>query len=77
MPKGIYPFNRKDGDNMTIVGELGVVYGVTGATVMSIKLLKRKGLHLPDWVLRAGLKKCLLIGTVWYVLRDMLDVFLR
>jgi hypothetical protein len=67
---------RKDGDNMTIVGELGVVYGVTGATVMSIKLLKRKGLHLPDWVLRAGLK-CLLIGTVWYVLRDMLDVFLR
>jgi hypothetical protein len=76
MPKGIYPFNRKDGDNMTIVGELGVVYGVTGATVMSIKLLKRKGFTLPDWVLRAGLK-CLLIGTVWYVLRDMLDVFLR
>ncbi|WP_144518938.1 hypothetical protein [Bacillus thuringiensis] len=61
---------------MTIVGELGIVYGVTGATVMGIKLLKRKGLHLPDWVLRSGLK-CLLIGTVWYVLRDMLDVFLR
>ncbi|MEK4418775.1 hypothetical protein [Bacillus sp. FSL K6-0268] len=61
---------------MTIVGELGVVYGVTGATVMGIKLLKRKGLHLPDWVLRAGLE-CLLIGTVWYLLRDMLDVFLR
>ncbi|MEK4677678.1 hypothetical protein LW858_31540 (plasmid) [Bacillus cereus] len=45
---------------MTIVGELGIVYGVTGVTVMGIKLLKRKGLHLPDWVLR-----------------DMLDVFLR
>ncbi|PEU79384.1 hypothetical protein CN386_12195 [Bacillus cereus] len=61
---------------MTIIGELGIVYGVTGATVMGIKLLKRKGLHLPDWMLCAGLK-CLLIGTVWYVLRDMLDVFLR
>ncbi|PEF36193.1 hypothetical protein [Bacillus wiedmannii] len=61
---------------MTIVGELGIVYGVTGATVIGIKLLKRKGLHLPDWMLRAGLKS-LLIGTVWYVLRDMLDVFLR
>ena len=61
---------------MTIVGELGVVYGVTGATVMGIKLLKRKGFYLPDWMLLAGLK-CLLIGTVWYVLRDMLDVFLR
>ncbi|BCC56574.1 TPA: hypothetical protein ACGW7B_005565 [Bacillus nitratireducens] len=61
---------------MTIVGELGIVYGVTGATIIGIKLLKRKGFHLPDWMLRAGLK-CLLIGTVWYVLRDMLDVFLR
>ncbi|MED3273278.1 hypothetical protein BK703_20715 [Bacillus thuringiensis serovar silo] len=61
---------------MTIIGELGIVYGVTGATVMGIKLLKRKGLHLPDRMLRVGLK-CLLIGTVWYVLRDMLDVFLR
>ncbi|MDA2639191.1 hypothetical protein [Bacillus sp. FSL R12-0069] len=61
---------------MTIAGELGIVYGVTGVTVLGIKLLKRKGLHLPDWVLHAGFK-CLLIGTVWYVLRDMLDVFLR
>ncbi|MGG0444805.1 hypothetical protein ABEZ87_11220 [Bacillus mycoides] len=61
---------------MTIVGELGIIYGVTGATVIGIKLLKRKGLHLPDWMLRVGLK-CLLIGKVWYVLRDMLDVFLR
>ena len=61
---------------MTIIGELGVVYGVTGASVLGIKLLKKKGLNLPDWLLRAGLK-CLLIGTVWYVLIDMLDVFLR
>ncbi|PDX98390.1 hypothetical protein [Bacillus pseudomycoides] len=61
---------------MTIIGELGVVYGVTGVSVLGIKLLKRKGFHLPDWILRAGLK-CLIIGSVWYLLMDMLDVFLR
>ncbi|MEK4940634.1 hypothetical protein BW425_24165 [Bacillus pseudomycoides] len=60
---------------MTIIGELGVVYGVTGVSVLGIKLLKKKGLHLPDWVLCAGLK-CLVIGSVWYLLLDMLDVFL-
>ncbi|EJR24643.1 MULTISPECIES: hypothetical protein [Bacillus cereus group] len=59
---------------MTIIGELGLVYGVTGITVLGI--FKKKGLYLPGWLLRAGLK-CLLIGTVWYVLLDMLDVFLR
>ncbi|MFD0769512.1 hypothetical protein ACFQZ1_11830 [Bacillus sp. CGMCC 1.60114] len=59
-----------------MIGELGVVYGVTGASVLGIKLLKKKGLNLPDWLLHAGLK-CLLIGTVWYVLIDILDVFLR
>ncbi|CAI8814201.1 hypothetical protein [Bacillus pseudomycoides] len=48
---------------MTIIGELGVVYGVTGVSILGIKLLKRKGLYLPDWLLRAGLK-CLLIGSV-------------
>ncbi|MBJ8031163.1 hypothetical protein [Bacillus cereus group sp. N21] len=61
---------------MTIIGELGVVYGVTGVSVLGIKLLKKKGFYLPDWLLRAGLK-CLLIGSVWYVLMDILDVFLR
>ncbi|WP_041488895.1 hypothetical protein [Bacillus pseudomycoides] len=61
---------------MTIIGELGVVYAVTGASVLGIKLLKKKDLYLPDWLLRAGLK-CLLIGSVWYVLMDILDVFLR
>uniref|UniRef100_UPI00402ACA44 hypothetical protein n=1 Tax=Bacillus sp. DX2.2 TaxID=3073452 RepID=UPI00402ACA44 len=61
---------------MTIIGELGVVYGITGATVCGIKLLKKRGVHLPDWVLHAGLK-CLIIGSVWYLLIDMLDVFLR
>ncbi|MCR8860634.1 hypothetical protein CON70_04940 [Bacillus pseudomycoides] len=61
---------------MTIIGELGVVYGVTGVTLCGIKLLKKRGVHLPDWVLRAGLK-CLVIGSVWYLLLDMLDVFLR
>ncbi|MFD0769289.1 hypothetical protein ACFQZ1_10435 [Bacillus sp. CGMCC 1.60114] len=59
-----------------MIGELGVVYGVTGASVLGIKLLKKKGLNLPDWLLRAGLK-CLIIGSVWYLLIDMLDVFLR
>lgn len=71
-----YPSNRKGGVNLTIIGELGVVYGVTGASVLGIKLLKKKGLNLPDWLLRAGLK-CLIIGSVWYLLIDMLDVFLR
>ncbi|PEI99870.1 hypothetical protein COL60_28890 [Bacillus pseudomycoides] len=61
---------------MTIIGELGVVYGVTGVSVLGIKFLKKKGFHLPDWVLRAGLK-CLVIGSVWYLLMDILDVFLR
>ncbi|MDC2867318.1 hypothetical protein [Bacillus sp. BP-3] len=61
---------------MSIIGELGIVYGVTGASVLGIKFLKKKGLYLPSWLLRAGLK-CLLIGTVWYVLIDILDVFLR
>lgn len=74
--KGICLLNRKDEMNMTIIGELGVVYGVTGASVLGIKLLKKKGLYLPRWLLRAGLK-CLLIGSVWYVLMDILDVFLR
>ncbi|SFM28231.1 hypothetical protein SAMN04488573_11812 [Bacillus sp. 5mfcol3.1] len=61
---------------MTIIGELGIVYAATGVTVLTIKLLKKKGLYLPDWMLYAGLK-CLLIGSVWYVLCDILDVFLR
>ncbi|RWS39673.1 hypothetical protein EKA14_24905 [Bacillus mycoides] len=61
---------------MTIIGELGIVYGVTGASVLGVKLLKKKGLYLPGWLLRAGLK-CLLIGSVWYVLMDILDGFLR
>lgn len=61
---------------MTIIGELGIVYGVTGASVLGIKFLKKKGFYLPGWLLRAGLK-CLLIGTAWYVLMDILDVFLR
>ncbi|HDW3056663.1 TPA: hypothetical protein RMI67_004376 [Bacillus cereus] len=61
---------------MTIIGELGIAYGVTGASVLGIKFLKKKGFYLPGWLLRAGLK-CLLIGTVWYVLMDILDVFLR
>ncbi|MED3486130.1 hypothetical protein P4523_29465 [Bacillus toyonensis] len=61
---------------MTIIGELGIVYGVTGASVLGIKFLKKKGFYLPGWLLRVGLK-CLLIGTVWYVLMDILDVFLR
>ncbi|MGY3377923.1 hypothetical protein ACVWXX_005972 [Bacillus toyonensis] len=46
---------------MTIIGELGIVYSVTGASVLGIKLLKKKGFYLPGWLLRAGLK-CLLIG---------------
>ena len=45
--KGICLLNRKDEMNMTIIGELGVVYGVTGASVLGIKLLKKKGLYLP------------------------------
>lgn len=74
--RGIYLSNRKDEINMEIIGELGVVYGVTGASILGIKLLKKKGFYLPGWLLCAGLK-CLLIGTVWYVLMDRLDVFLR
>ena len=74
--KGTYLLNRRDGTKVTIIGELGVVYAITGASVLGIKLLKKKGLYLPDWLLRAGLK-CLLIGSVWYVLMDILDVFLR
>ncbi|MFT4141840.1 MAG: hypothetical protein QM671_23160 [Bacillus sp. (in: firmicutes)] len=54
---------------MTSIGELGIVYGMTGASVLGIKFLKKKGFHLPGWLLRADLK-CLLIGTVWYVLMD-------
>lgn len=61
---------------MTIIGGLGFIYGLTGVSVLGIKLLKRKGFLLPDWLLRAGLKY-LLIGSVWYVLIDILDVFLR
>ncbi|WP_243527043.1 hypothetical protein [Bacillus pseudomycoides] len=29
---------------MTIIGELGIVYGVTGASVLGIKLLKERSL---------------------------------
>ncbi|WP_255293636.1 hypothetical protein [Bacillus wiedmannii] len=34
--KGICPLNQKDGANMTIIEELGIVYGVTGASYSSI-----------------------------------------
>ncbi|QWI47150.1 hypothetical protein [Bacillus mycoides] len=61
---------------MTIIGEIGIVYSVTKATVLGIKLLKKKGLYLPGWLLRADLK-CLLIGSILYVLMDILDMFLR
>ncbi|WP_426981347.1 hypothetical protein [Bacillus pseudomycoides] len=60
---------------MTIFGELAVVYGATGAVGIAIKLLEKKGFHIPRWLLVASLK-CLVIGSVWYVLIDMLDVFL-
>lgn len=61
---------------MTIIEELGIVYGVTGASVLGIKLLKKKGFYLPGWLLRLGLK-CLQIRSIWYVLMDILGVFLR
>ena len=60
---------------MTIFGELVVVYVSTGATLITIKLLEKKGFHVPRWLLVAGLK-CLIIGSVWYVLIDILDAFL-
>ena len=46
--RGIYLSNRKDEINMTIIGELGVVYGVTGASILGIKLLKRKAFIFQD-----------------------------